>query len=562
MSKAGLKSFVYSFSVSLFAIVAAHRTFWHVEPLSEPPLNISNKNIVLFLKDNTISKSPTKRIALNSLPDINVEPLTPPSVQPEIILADSLEDIDFPLEEETKPEAQIQQLALADILYAPEMIPDIPKIDAEPIYAPEKSDTPELKAPQPTQQKKHEIKIAVKDDTVIYTPDTAAKSNSADEQAVLQARNATTENFPLQKSSTSVRTNKINIGNPKDLNHVALDKGDVSIHSMENDLEQASDTKEWKQQNDNPWIVAKSNGLSRNQMAKKDFADKSQEEISQALTIAQNREGVQVASETVKNLIIPIPGEIMEDKNLTPKLAYPSSSEDAEKEKVINEALKKKDNEASAEPQALLSPIEEDVTLDAPAPITPITAPVETAVEQTPSQPIQNMEEKSKEPTNGGIMNALNSIFTASQKKLAEAKDKAFAKAEAKRSFRKRLAKSRPVSIMPTEIRLSFQPNRAEISGQTLRWVQAFASKAAEASNIALEIRIDGTSSVSLQQKRLNLLHNILTNKGVEHSKINTVFTTREPNSFILRTINLKNNNSGENTGKKNSQAQGNYIQW
>ena len=112
---------------------------------------------------------------------------------------------------------------------------------------------------------------------------------------------------------------------------------------------------------------------------------------------------------------------------------------------------------------------------------------------------------------------------------------------------------------MPAEIRLAFQPNRAEISGQTLRWIQAFATKTAQTSGMMLEIRIDGTSSTKLQQNRLNLLYNILTNKGVDYSMINTVFTSRDPNSFILRTIASKtdNNNKGVNNQKADR-----YIQW
>ncbi|MFR1032620.1 MAG: hypothetical protein ACLSFR_00175 [Alphaproteobacteria bacterium] len=115
---------------------------------------------------------------------------------------------------------------------------------------------------------------------------------------------------------------------------------------------------------------------------------------------------------------------------------------------------------------------------------------------------------------------------------------------------------------MPTEMRLSFQPNRAEISGQTLRWIQAFAGKAADDPAMSIEIRIDGTSGMELQQKRLNLLHNILTNKGVEYSKINTVFTNREPNSFIIRTITRNNINTETTKGRMNKPRESYYLQW
>jgi hypothetical protein len=76
-----------------------------------------------------------------------------------------------------------------------------------------------------------------------------------------------------------------------------------------------------------------------------------------------------------------------------------------------------------------------------------------------------------------------------------------------------------------------------------------------------LEVRIDGSATTLLQQRRLNLLYNILINKGVSYSQINTVFTTREPNSFILRMINAGEDD--QTTKKKNRQSRQNrYIQW
>lgn len=565
MSKSGLKAFVYSFSVSLFAIIAADRAFWHAAPSRTQPLDISGKNIILFLKNDSTASAPVKKIALNTLPELSSEPVSEEISQPEVILADTLEKIDFPLELDlpvstSAQKNHTQQLVLADVLYAPDTPPDTPEINAVPVYTPEKDEKQLIKAPPV----KHEIKIAVKENTPkqeIFPP---ARIQDRPDDAVLSARAATAENFPLQKNSDTTKNgHKISIGDPKELNNVALSSKTISIHSMEKNVAgetPAAGIPEWKQMADNPWVVAKSNGVSRNKLADKDFAGKTNTEITQALSPQADRSGVKIASETVKNLIIPIPGEIMNDENLTPKLAYPSTSEDAEKERAIDKELKEQEKSSkTAENKKLLSPIEEDVELDAPAiQVTPITKPVTTA-----SKPETKAEEpKEKTQDKGGIMNALNSIFTTSQKIVSDAKEKAIAKAQAKRSFRKRLAKDRPVSIMPTEIKLSFQPNRAEISGQTLRWVQAFASKAAETPDIALEIRIDGNSSVNLQQRRLNLLHSILTNKGVEHGKINTVFTTREPNSFILRTVNLGNNSQGINKGETNNRARGLHIQW
>ena len=110
-------------------------------------------------------------------------------------------------------------------------------------------------------------------------------------------------------------------------------------------------------------------------------------------------------------------------------------------------------------------------------------------------------------------------------------------------------------------MRLSFQPGRAEISGTTLRWIEAFANKVNDDPAVILEVRIDRTSSFDLQQKRLNLLYNILINKGVDYEKINTVFTTREPNSFIIRTLRI-NENVGNNIKKNDNRRALYYQSW
>ena len=112
--------------------------------------------------------------------------------------------------------------------------------------------------------------------------------------------------------------------------------------------------------------------------------------------------------------------------------------------------------------------------------------------------------------------------------------------------------------IMPAELKLSFQPNRAEISGHTLRWIHAFADNARDNSDIYIEIRIDGTNSFALQQKRLNLLSSIFANRGVDFRKVNIIFTAREPNSFIIR--NIKFNDSKEIINKDDFEL--NYQHW
>ena len=553
MQKTAIKAFVYSFSVSLLAITVANRVFCYEPKIKDEPLKISEKNIVLFLKNDGAAKFPVKKIALNTLPEIEKQVYDTPQSEPEVILANSFDSIDFPLEivEENSPPKEETNIALADVLYSPDKPLEPQNIDAVPIYLPE-----------------HDAKEPVNKEInadIIYAPkgkkQNIVKDDTPDEdQAIELARADKNSIIPLQKEKNILEGKEIAIGNPNDLNHIAMDNTNIPIQSMEKQLEKKlpegqDERKDWSAMRENPWIVAKSNG-GKNQLAKKDFADKSSDEISDLLNTKTDRQEIKVASETVKNLIIPIPEEILKDENLTPQLAYPSTSDDAKKEKIIDAKLKQED-EKNISDKELLSPIDEEIVLDAP------TKAEEQVIASPIKQPIQEDVVEEKEDDNakaGGIINALSSIFAKTAEDINDAKERAIAKAKVKRSLKKHLAKTRPVSIMPTEIRLSFQPNRAEISGQTLRWVQAFASKAAETPDMSLEIRIDGTSSMELQQKRLNLLHNILTNKGVEYSKINTVFTSREPNSFILRTVRHKR--TGGTTEEANNSGTTNYIQW
>ena len=104
-------------------------------------------------------------------------------------------------------------------------------------------------------------------------------------------------------------------------------------------------------------------------------------------------------------------------------------------------------------------------------------------------------------------------------------------------SIFQRLLGDKDKDIMPTELKLAFQPNRAEISGQTLDWLHAFADNAVQHENVVVEIRVDRSASRAIQQKRLTMLYKIFADNGVEPKKINIIFTDREPNSFIIRNV-------------------------
>ena len=114
MHKTVIKAFVCSFSVSLLAILTANRAFYHTPQNDQEPLEISKKNIVLFLKNSGAAKFPIKKIALNTLPEIPKQNKDVVNPEPEVILAGVDDNLIFPLEVDdyANETAPIQDLVL------------------------------------------------------------------------------------------------------------------------------------------------------------------------------------------------------------------------------------------------------------------------------------------------------------------------------------------------------------------------------------------------------------------------------------------------------------------
>ena len=565
MLKTGLKAFIYSFSVSLFAIMGANRVFFHEKNQTPSVSNTHNKSIALYLADITPSYVPVKKIALNSLPELAEQQDTLHSMpDPEIIIASNLEPLDIPLEfvdnptsaetsEMSGPIFKKNNIELADVLYAPNKPLPIPEIKADPVYKPETSidvkiasaplynpetnNVVNIKSPPPPADTKKEIKTEL--------------NNSNAE--LLIARSEVVDSIPLIHTHLNSNTNKVNIGKIDDLQHIAFAENNIPIQSMTKKTplqeETPSVNKEWVPLENSPWDIAKSTG-SKNLFVNKNFNNKNNKEIEDLVPLKNDKKGIMLASETAKNLIIPIPEDILNGDDITPQLAYPETSEDKKKEIYINAKIK----EAEAKEKAAVESKKTDA-LPVLAPIedeTEITTPV---TDEAKTDNLDNIDAKVEKDS---IMNTISSIFNKTTKTVSDVTDKIIEKAKShNKALDKKRSKKKENLILPTEIRLSFQPNRAEISGQTLHWIQAFGTKVAQNPGMILELRIDGTSSTKLQQKRLNLIYNILTNKGVDYSMINTVFTSRDPNSFILRALNTKTKKQEVNTQKTDR-----YIQW
>ncbi len=493
MQKTALKTFVYSFSVSLFAIFVANGAYWHVRP-SESKIKIPNKNITLFLKSSPAgTAAPVKKIALNVLPEIAVLPQEMPDE--EIIMADT----DLPLipfeDNILIPEENITPQTLPEkpkkiktaALIPPPLVKNSEETSPPAIFAPESNEkiAIPLEAPKSTISK---LNIAKKEKPVKEPAPQPSIAVKTPEPLLPLERNP---NLMYLADST------VKIGNPETLSHVATTEVNIPVNSISaetaNTPKEPEKQRDWQQMSekqkssDSPWLVAKASGAVQNLKLK-------EESFQKPIDVAQNQpEGIKVAANTVQNLLIPIPDDIMEEENLVPKLSIDDDKKNTEKKENVT-AL----------------PAEE------------------------PKKEVATTEK----PKKGNILSSLSSMFDKGNNKNKEkGSDK---KPNIINSIKKKLSESSAGKIMPKEMRLSFQPNRAEISGQTLRWVQAFATNVAKSSSTQLEIRIDGTTTTNLQQKRLNLLYNILRNKGVEEHKIDTVFTQREANSFILRLAPIK----------------------
>lgn len=609
MQKTGLKTFVFSFIVSLFMILGINGVILRDRSSAKDNLKIPSKNIVLFLKEEARAhpsnpKPSLRKIALTVAPKAKTSPLkkdepaiaSAPAKAPEIIMAAQMDEeiskdlipIDIsisqddngpPKKENERPAVKIVQEIKApapkkitketpQVVYQEEKTvfkkPQILKNEANmplpliPLDIAQKETAKPMIVAKTEQSQKTTPKPQIKQKTgkemiLAFNQDAIIPKRPVAKAPLKDGKDEIELLIPLEKSAEFKKI-AANIVNGAQEGQVALADASVPIRSMGKIPESRQDdtsvqpakTKKWEQMSgrpnveENPWVVAKGNKNAKNAMVlKEDYFKNDTKDIKKLMDRgnAEPQDGeIQVAEETVKNLLIPIPEDILNDQNLTPQLVSSNSNSELKKEKEIEAKIEDEEKENRISTSEKLK------------------------------QNVVNKSSPKQRNEKDGILNSLTSIFSAPTN-VQKTAEKATDDGEEEEGFldglKKKIAAPRlSGKILPTEIRLSFQPNRAEISGQTLRWIQAFGTKVNEDPNAALEIRIDGTSSMELQQKRLNLLHNILTNKGVEYSKINTVFTQREPNSFIIRTIKITNNNNAGNMNKNKVSAPGNYMQW
>ena len=546
MFKTGLKTFAYSFVFSLSAIIAVNKAVSRDIP-SDDDIKIPHNNISLFLKENTAPHKGTnnqvKKIAL-----IKQKQDIESSSQTLEIASRPLPEIVIQQEPENKDQAKKDIAPKAPEHEQIEFVP-IAKKPAEPATALEKRNKIKPTEPQKIQIAAAEVEREVpkaketlliplqKINSAARSEKIAINSKAAESQVAMlnlekPIKSVVAETENKKNESSEGANNKAEISGwqsmaekkgeptaeraPNDVYKVTqvdiIDTPQNENANTESKLNDGNSSEANSEQNaadDNKWIAAKGTKFPVNQnVLEQDYYKQAQdtEKVSAVLSgePLPKDKGTKVAGEIVQNILIPIPDDIINNKDLKPKLASDPINQPLEEEVSRREAA-----------------LEEDEGSDIPF-----------FVEGEEDKNSSEVKEA------GGILNSISSLFSTTEKaQIADSEDK-----NIKSSEKKSENKIKKNKILPTEIRLSFQPNRAEISGNTLNWIQAFALKTKESDYNVLEVRIDGTSSFELQQKRLNLLYNILTNLGLEYRKVDPVFTSREPNSFILRVVNRGDN--------------------
>ena len=521
MPRFGWKCFIGSFLFSLAAVWGATKAYLLAEnsaPQTQDisATNLETKDIDLFA--NTEESNPIIE-KFEQLNQKNSENLVMNTAQTAEITPDTSEveekvaavEISAPMTEPEKAEILETPTADDEVLYAPDDDDKIISANETPSATEESS----LPSQETTQTAKADI-----------TELDIAEANK-EELQIADAAEAKPFMIPLVHNF-SVPKKDVTISTEADNSQVALASDNVKIQNLgtvnkiaETNSDKAETLEAKKEEPyQNPWEVATVGNayITKNKIEE---LKSTQDDIAaldkEKQTAAKSDNETKVAYKMMKNILIPIPEDIANDENLTPQLSY------SEENKKLSEKLKK---------EGVLDAKSEDTTTSAP--VSAVTPVPEKAPETTA---------KTEEPSTSSLTDSIAAWFSNSSSKNKSdsnsSGENSADKGKSGSAFGRLLglgAKDNS-NIAPSELKLSFQPNRAEISGQTLEWLKAFSDNSVKNEDVFVEIRIDGSGSYELQQKRLNLLYSILINNGVDYNKINIIFTDREPNSFIIRNV-------------------------
>ncbi|MBR6355446.1 MAG: hypothetical protein IKR92_01200 [Alphaproteobacteria bacterium] len=442
-----------------------------------------------------------------------------------------------------------------------------------------------------------DLEIADASELPETTPETEAESNNSsdddndDDMQIADAAQAPMFTIPL-KHNYNIEGGTVTVSDATDNGKIALASHDVSVYNLgtenqadvteplseraeENEEETVSETETSTAQSselaanvaspqtsdDDPWEVAE---VANKHAPKNSLSVKSQPETADVALPAQE---TQVAYRPQQNILIPIPDEIMQEENLTPQ--FSSSKENLQLEEELRSQNKlppadkdgntgsatggKNDASGTSGTSGNNSGTQAPAGSDGDAPkieIRPLPAqiPADDTEKDFDEQNESNADDSSSKSLTDSITAWFSGVKTKASNLTKGSSDKSGSKddeqetAEGKKSggsiFQKLLGpQEEEKNIAPSELKITFQPNKAEISGQTLEWLRAFADNTVKNDTVVVEIRASQSAPQAIQQKRLKLFYKLLADRGVDYHKINIIFTNREPNSFIIRNV-------------------------
>ncbi len=539
MPKPGLKYFIGSFLLSLAAVFVATKAYlvvmWSEQEQEKVLAAVKPQDIELF--------APTEEN----------DPIYEKYQQ--------ITQIEQPLEEsdaETISEVSAQELALGD--YADEIL-----------YTPENDESAEFAEDESTVISQNESSAP---ETEIIDADNV--DNSDDEELqIADAQSAPVFMIPL-KHNFNIEGGNVTVSDSAGNGQIALASHDVSLYNLgtENQADVTEPLTANAEQNiaddnspiesqtnqsetltaevstpqmadDNPWEVAE---VANKYTPKNSLSVKSEPEKADVALPAQE---AKTAYKMQKNILIPIPEDIMNDENLTPQ--FSTSEENLKLEEELRAKHKLPTLPASPTTKPAADGNDTNINTDNPEKVAPQSLPQPIRIPSDDTEKDFDEDEETQNDadaqTSKNLTESVAAWFSGIKNKVTTntnqektTDNSGIAGEKSAKSgtsiFQRLLGTPEPEkNIAPSELKITFQPNRAEISGQTLEWLRAFADNTLENENVVVEIRVSQSTPAAIRYKRLKLLYKVLADNGVEPMKVNTIFTNREPNSFIIRNV-------------------------
>lgn len=316
---------------------------------------------------------------------------------------------------------------------------------------------------------------------------------------------------------------------------------DISVAALPND-DTSSILPSTPSIDSTPWVTAKTKKASKNKEFEHLLSNKKENLFTENLQqLTKNDEAVsyKVAERIKQSIIFPIPDEILNDENLTPTFIKTKNTS-SEKHSSKSQNSKAKSTPSSPKRQDTTfkkastdSSDTSDTAIDTSGILDSISSWFSTSKQGPSDKNTINTQitRKKKAPTYGTSehITTEGNDNNTQQKELV---DFYASLQETRQEYAQR-------KIVPSVLKLFFQPGKAEISGTTLTWLKTF-SEAATNDDIRLRVQLDASAAPELQKKRLNLLYTIFMDNGVDFKKVDTIFSTTEPNALIIQTVRSK----------------------